>query len=255
MLDEFERYAVYWAPGPLDSLARFGCSWMGWCAETGEPRSRHVTDGFSIGVAALTRQVARHGFHGVIKAPFRLNAGRSRWSVEHELQALADDLIAFPLPKLELAVLDGQVSLAPARPNTRLGVAVAKVQAALRPMAVNEAGDAVDTANADGGELMQLPAGDAHRFHLPLTDRLDLGTAFQLLAELRPRLAPMLDTPRQLGDLALMGDPGGDRPLRILHRFELSNTAAPNWSSSLTCLGPQTLVQMPGTLHEPKLAV
>ncbi|MCH8948156.1 MAG: hypothetical protein IH789_11120 [Acidobacteria bacterium] len=60
--------------------------------------------GVAVDIPAVTRQVWRHGFHAVIKAPFRLRAGRGRFSVEHALDQVIDEIVAFRLPRLRLAV-------------------------------------------------------------------------------------------------------------------------------------------------------
>jgi hypothetical protein len=253
MPDEFERYAVYWVPGRNDGLTRFGSSWMGWCAEMGEPRPRHAAEGLSADIAAVTREVALHGFHGVIRAPFRLRPGRCRWSVERALELAADQLVATPLPPFELAVIGGRLALVPDRPDTALALAVGRVEAAIRPLAddCSATPRAAAGPQAAMGRLRQLPASPAHRFHLPLTDRIDLGAAFSIRDEIALRLEPLLGAPRQFADLALMGDPGGSRPFRVLQRFELHDTLARPASEALPCIGPWTLVPMP---HRPEKA-
>lgn len=260
MPDEFERYAVYWVPGRTDDLAHFGCSWMGWCAERGELRPREATSGLSADIAAATRAISRHGFHGVIQAPFRLRSGRSRWSVENALRLAADQLVAVPLPTLELAVIAGRVALVPDRPDPALARAVARIEDGVGPLAADAPRALRPAASRSAGgteRLQQLPASPAHRFHLPLTDRVDLGTAFRIRAELARRLQPLLDGPHRLTDLALMGDPGGGRPFRVLQRFDLRETPARRGAAVLPCVGPQTLVPMPppGRLQKTEVAV
>ena len=47
-----------------------------------------------------------------------------------------------------------------------------------------------------------------------------------------------------LDDIALMGDPGQDRPLRVLQRYDLCDTPQRRTSSALPCHGPHVLVPM-----------
>jgi hypothetical protein len=79
-----------------------------------------------------------------------------------------------------------------------------------------------------------------------LTDQLGLEIAFEVLQQLEPVLKPILDEPRRMHDLALMGDPGGGRPLRVLQRYELHDGLRRNVSSALPCQGPDVLVPMDG---------
>ena len=69
MMNDFERYAIYWVPAQPDTLCKFGCSWMGWCAELGEPRKRRGIVGLTDDIAAATRRVWRHGLHARIAGP------------------------------------------------------------------------------------------------------------------------------------------------------------------------------------------
>jgi hypothetical protein len=260
MSGEFERYAVYWVPKSSDALAQFGVSWTGWCAEQGAHRPRGEFRGVAADIPAITRQVWRHGFHAVIKAPFRPQAGRGRFSVEHALGRVIDEIVAFRLPRLRLAVIGGSVAaLVPHRDCAALGALVARVGEAMTPLeTANGFAEALAPAPTPDGvvredidSLVQLPAADAHRFHMPLTDRLPLETAFQVMEKLQPLLEPMLDEPRRLNDVALMGDPGEGRPLRVLQRYALSDTAVLLGANPMPCHGPHVLAPM---LNDPMTA-
>jgi hypothetical protein len=251
MAGEFERYAVYWVPKRVDPLAQFGISWTGWCAEQGEPRTLGSFGGFGLNIASITRHTRRHGLHGVVKAPFALGDGRSRFSLEHSLGRLVEESVSFKLPRLELGVVDGRVSLVP-KPNfPALGELVSRIDEALAPLGSGGPASGfaespvtgLGTARArDADAIVQLPAGEAHRFHVPLTDPLGVETAFQVMENLRPILEPALEHPRRIQDLALMGDPGGGRPLRVLLRYDLRDTPLRKASSALPCQGPEMLV-------------
>ena len=69
-------------------------------------------------------------------------------------------------------------------------------------------------------------------------------------------VAPMLSARRQISDLALMGDPGGGRPLRVLERYELRDWPLRRSAGALPCHGPRVLAPMPETRrHEADAAV
>jgi len=261
MSGEFEKYAVYWLPKSTDALARFGTSWTGWCAEQGEHRPRGEFPGVAVDIPAVTRQVWRHGFHAVIKAPFRLQTGHGRFWVEHALEQVIDEIVAFRLPRLRLAVIGGSVAaLVPHQNCAALGTLVARVGEAMAPLdaaphdlaapangfagaqAPALDGHAAGIVGEDIESLVQLPVAEAHRFHIPLTDQLGLETAFEVMEQLRPLLEPMLDEPRRLHDVALMGDPGEGRPLRVLQRYDLRDTPQRRGANPLPCHGPQVLV-------------
>jgi len=259
MSGEFEKYAVYWVPKSADALARFGVSWTGWCAERGEHRPRGEFPGISADIPKITRQAWRNGFHAVIQPPFGLQDGRSRFSVEHALEQVVEESLAFRLPRLRLAVVGGSVAaLVPHQNCAALGALVTRVGGAMAPLGAAAPTNGFAEAQArapapkpdgivieDVESLVQLPVADAHRFHMPLTDQLDLERAFKVMDELRPLLEPMLGQPRWLHDVALMGDPGEGRPLRVLERYELPSTPVLRRAHPLPCQGPDVLVPMP----------
>jgi len=255
MSDGYEKYALYWVPKRTDPLARFGASWTGWCADQGERRSLGEFGGLSVETATITRHCRRHGFHGVIKAPFRLGAGRSRFALEHVLGLLAEDSVAFKLPRLRLAVVGGCVALVPSQASQALGDLVNRVGEVLTPLdaAVSANGFAESTVGtpahasqrsgaATPDPVIKFPTAATHRFHMPLTDPIGPELALEVMEKLQPVLERILQEPRQLRDLALMGDPGEGRPLRLLLRYELRDWPQRGASDALPCQGPQVLM-------------
>jgi putative phosphonate metabolism protein len=108
------RYAIYAAPEPASALWRFGSAVLGYDAATGEEVARRVPPGFTDAEwAALTADPRRYGFHGTLKAPFRLADGRSIAELERAVAALAASLTApAPIP-LSLTRLGGFFALCP----------------------------------------------------------------------------------------------------------------------------------------------
>jgi hypothetical protein len=248
MSDEFEKYAVYWVPKRADALARFGASWTGWCSDHGEHRARGTFGALSVDLATITKRCRRHGFHAVIKAPFRLS--RSRFSLEHVLGRLAEDSVAFQLPRLRLAVVDRCVALVPVQTNQTLIELISQVDQAFAPLDTAPPSDDF-AANGDGApaplgdqvdQVIKFPTAAAHRFHMPLSDSISPELALELIEMLQPVLEPMLQQPRRLHDLALMGDPGEGRPLRLLLRYDLRDWPQRQASRAMPCQGPHVLM-------------
>jgi hypothetical protein len=189
----------------------------------------------------------------VIKAPFSLGAERSQFSLEHVLELLVEASVSFQLPRLRLAVVDGRVALVPSQNSPSLGNLVARIGKALAPLdaatPVNGIAKAVPLAPAPVRDeattvspVIRFPTAVAHRFHMPLTDPLGPELAIEVMEKLQPVLAPMLNEPRQMRDVALMGDPGEGRPLRVLQRYELRDWPLRAASSAMPCQGPHMLV-------------
>jgi len=258
MSDTFKEFAVYWVPDCEDPLARFGLSWTGWCAEHGKSFAGRQLHGVSFDVEAITRTVCRHGLHAVIEAPFRLGAQRSRFALEHVLAVLAETVVGFPLPPLRLAVIGGRVSLMPGPNCTKAAELVTQIHDALAPLGAGaqphgfaEAAPAAYVADGTG-PIVQLPTRAAHDFHMPLTDPLEVHTAFAVLRELEPLLRPVLNEPRRVSDLALMGDPGAGRRVSLLQRYQLREVPLRPAIRALPCIGPDLLAPvLSRPQHEP----
>jgi len=251
MSDDFEKYAVYWVPKRADALARFGASWTGRCAEQGERRVRAVISDLSFDAAAITQRARRHGFHAVVKAPFHLGPELSFFALEHVLGLLVEESVAFQLPRLRLAVVDECVALVPSQGSPVLNELVARSGSALGQL--SEPANGVTTAQAvasardgievgRGDSVVNFPTSATHRFHMPLTDPISPERALELISKLQPVLEPILQQPRQLNDLALMGDPGEGRPLRVLQRYDLRDWPQRNTSGAMPCQGRSVLV-------------
>ncbi len=243
MSDAFERYAVYWVPKRADALAHFGVAWTGWCSDQGELRKLGLFRDLSFEPATVTRKLRRHGLHGLLRAPFALAQGRSLFALETALQQRIDGALSCPIPRFNVAVIGGRVSLVPEECDNRLGTVVDRIDEAIDLLASTRAHARPGFGGPAADDVVQLPSGAAHRFHVPLTDRMDVNDAFRLVAEIEPLVADLLDVPRRLTDIALMGDPGGGRRLRILQRYDLRSTPAPTATSAMPVEGPNTLVQ------------
>ena len=242
MFEDFERYAVYWIPRFPDPLGPFGDSWTGWCAEHGE---RHARSDFP-DLPALTRRLCRHGLHGVIHAPFRLSRERSIFAVEDALDEIAEETVAVRIPPLELAVVEGRVALVPSHASVALTALLDRVASMLEPM-VEPAAEAVDAPalSAGGDSLVPFRSGAAHRFHLPLTDPRPIDEAYRLKEALAPVVAHVLDVPRSVSVISLIGDPAGGRKLRALESYGLLDSPLRPGARVLPSHGPQVLAPMP----------
>lgn len=216
---DYESYAIWWAPRPGTGLAQFGAEWTGWCADRGVVSAGRRAAVSRVAGRCVPGSLGSRGLHASVRSPFRLGPGCSSWALEDALADVAERTEAIRLPSLELTVFDGRVALALSQPDGALSRLVAAVADAVRPFALPlpYAAEPDGAPQPGGGDDASL-----ERFHLPLTDRLDLGRAFEIVAHLGPRLAPILGRRQRIDDLALVGDPGGGRPWRVLQRHALA---------------------------------
>lgn len=260
---DYRGYAIWWVPRVGSALARFGADWTGWCADRGVTTPTPALAAMSRPRAGVPGALARYGLHATVGPAFRLAEGHSAWALEDALAAVAERTLAIRMPRFEPTVLDGRVVLVPARPDeavTRLVTDVAEAIRAfrvpVRPAAVGagggialpgrrEGGAAGGTDGGADGGAVAMPALD--RFHIRLSDRLELGTAHEVVAELEAMLAPVLERSQVLTDLALVGDPGGGRPWRLLDRYELTGEKArtrPTLPDGMDFLGPSLMAPL-----------
>ena len=111
----FERYAIFYTPPPGD-FADFCASWLGWDNRQGRKCAHpQIAD---IDIEKLTQTPRKYGFHGTLKAPFRLAAGTTQDALATATEALAKTLPAFKLDGLVLKHQRGFLAL---RPRGNLG--------------------------------------------------------------------------------------------------------------------------------------
>jgi Protein of unknown function (DUF1045) len=113
------RFAIYAAPGsgpadPAGALLRETAErWLG-RSVTADPVTPAVPDGWTReAVDAITVSARRYGFHGTLKAPFRLAAGRTPDELDDALTRFAAARESVLVPRLRLARLGGFFALIP----------------------------------------------------------------------------------------------------------------------------------------------
>lgn len=204
------RYAVYYTPPPESALARFGAAWFAReasCLDT--PR--------------------RYGFHGTLKAPFRLADGTSEDGLLNAVEAFAASRRTLPGPPLRLAALAGFLALVPSAPFRALDRLAADCVAAFdgfrAPGTEAELARRLSAGLSPREEALLRRWGypyvmDTFRFHLTLTERLDEAE----LDRERALAESMLGGPPPsllVDALTVAVEPADGAPFRSLRRFEL----------------------------------
>ncbi|MEO1599392.1 MAG: DUF1045 domain-containing protein [Pseudomonadota bacterium] len=240
MYDAYERYALYWVPTPDQAISRFGLDWTGWCAETGEYHRRRPVAGAAKTAGLSAGETARHGLHGVLAAPFALAPGRNVWTLEQVIDHVAGASPTIRVPSLRATVIAGRVALVPLRPLEMLDGLIGRTRAALYGLTEREPEPAPSALRVETGNGTTEMTAD--RFHIPLTDQLDAGMAEAKLEVAEALLERLNFAPFRIGDVALMGDPGAGRPLRVLRRYTLAAAEpTPARLGGLETRGPQLL--------------
>ena len=232
-MDEFSRYAIYWAPAP-GLLAQTAAVWLGWDPEAGvAPGASALSDpGFAAqheSLARLTSDPRKYGLHGTIKAPFRLADGVSRQDLSSALAKLCATAAPVVLQGLQLQQIEGFLALTPKGDAAALSALAARVVQDLDPCRapLTEAELArrrPDRLNIRQRELLAL-YGYPHvleqfQFHLTLSNTLTEGEAATLRPLAGRLFLPLLPRPFVIDSLCLFGE-AKDR-FHVLERHALT---------------------------------
>ncbi len=226
------RYAVFYAPPDAGALARFANAWLGWDPVAGQPVAHPPAPPLTaLDVARVTGTPRRYGFHGTLKAPFRLADGAGYDDLVSAVAGLAARLRPVTLPGLALSRLGPFIALTPTGDQTALSQLAERLVVDLDPL----------RAPLDQSELARrrrsplTPRQDAllgrwgypyaleeFRFHLTLTGALSPEEGEQAMTALRPLVAAFEAAPLAIDELCLFADPGDGANFRLVERLPLS---------------------------------
>ena len=224
----FTRYAIYFAPPAGADWTNFATSWLGWDMEAGQTCAHPVIDG--VDVAAVTDVPRKYGLHATMKPPFRLRDGQTLDALSDGCAQLAAVQPPVTLDGLEIARLGRFLALRPLGDETGLNALAAACVRDLDSFRAPAPQAELDRRRANGLSVEQdanlVQWGypyvmEAFRFHITLTGKLDKPALATVQGALHAQLTPLLPTPFQINDLALMGE-AEDGRFHLIHRYALS---------------------------------
>ena len=229
------RYAVYYSPPPESAFERLGAAALGRDARTGETAGILPVDGIANeALDALTETPRRYGFHGTLKAPFRLSEGTTENALLGAVAAIARELPAFHVAEITIGILDGFVALMPASPSVPLNDLAARCVVDLDPFRAPLTAAEIARRNPDA--LTPRQRGylnaygypyvlDAFRFHMTLSSRTDEATAEAIAAARRTDFEAILDQGLTFDGLSIFRQASVSEPFRLLNRYLFGITA------------------------------
>jgi putative phosphonate metabolism protein len=225
---EIQRYAVYYAPRP-GAFAAATARWLGWDPATGTAPEQPELPGIPF-PAVLTAEARRYGFHGTLRAPFRLAEGVTRQVAEETVAGLAASLPPVSCTGLQLESLQGFLAFTPMGCEAALLELAAAVVEATNPLRAPLTEAEVARRRPESLSARQLALlrlwGYPHvmeefRFHLTLTDRLPEYEMPAVRTALQAYFAPVLLSPFVIEDLCLFGQEASGL-FHLLHRYALT---------------------------------
>lgn len=226
------RFAVYLAPEASSALWRFGSAVVGYDAATGQDVTPPSLPGFSAeDWHRLTVDPRRYGFHGTLKAPFRLADGLDEAVLSSAFDALAVSLSPFEMPALVVHPLSAFVALVPPEPLPPLSAlawrAVEALDGLRAPLSDAEVTRRKPERLTERQRIYLDTYGypyvrDEFRFHMTLTGALpepELSRAAAILAEAYGESGAA--QPFTVSDIALYRQDNPDARFTIVRRAML----------------------------------
>lgn len=225
-MNDAARAAVYYVPDPDDPLAEAGARWLGREVESDAPVAQPAIRG----IAEVTAEARRYGFHATLKPPMRLIPG-TRWDdVAAAADALAGRIAPFALPALAIADVHGFLALRETAACPELQAladcCVAELDAFRAPPDAAEL-DRRRRAGLDGAQEAMLRRWGypyvfgTWFFHMTVTKRLDQPARAIWAEAAAANFAPALALPRRVGTIALFTEAGPGAPFRLALRLKL----------------------------------
>ena len=230
------RYAIYFTPSIYDPLSVAAASWLGRNVYSGEAPEAPSIAGFSRQELAFHTAVPRrYGFHGTIKAPFRLHSERSEAALLKALMHFASTATPFEIPRMEIARLGEFYGLAPSVPceqMNHLAAAVVQTFDAFRAPLSDAEIERRDPDRLTASQFSNLHRWgypyvmDEFRFHMTLTGPIHPSLNARFEHALREFFAPLLNEPLKISSLALFIEPEAGAPLRVHSQHPLGKLSA-----------------------------
>ena len=224
MVEEFQRFAVYYAPPEGSDLARAGAAWLGWDADEGAAVT-HPDLGLDL--ARITETPRKYGLHGTLKPPMRLACPAA--SFLDAVETLAQGLAPVAIGTLRLRPLEGFLALLPKPQPQGLTDAAARIVQSLDPCRAPLSEPELARRRAAGLSLRQEDllqhwgypyVMDEFRFHVTLTGRLDPAGMSDALRAAHAWFGPALQMPQTLDALCVFGEDEGGR-FHLIRRVPL----------------------------------
>jgi len=229
------RYAIYYAPRQGEPIARFARSWLGRDPEMDVACPQLEVEGIAPDrLVEITADPRHYGFHGTLKAPFRLADGISEEDFLARLLLFAADRQPIEIERIKLRRIGDFLAFVPWKSSERLNELAADCVRDFDRFRAPLTDKELERRRAGGGlskrhDKLFMRWGYPYvlgefRFHLTLTGALDKperGLVRRTLAELTQTIC---ERPLLVRDLTVFMQEDLSLPFRTLARYPLSGT-------------------------------
>ena len=209
----YTRFAIYFCPEPSSALESFGRHWLGWDLDLAQAVEQPEVTGFDI--EAITERPRKYGFHGTLKAPFRLADGQTLEELSKAADTITAAIAPFEIPKLHVAKIGKFLAIIEAEPCQPLRDMASHIVTAFEPFrapltqADLERRRKSDLTEAQDAHLVKWGypyVFDEFKFHLTLSGPLSPDLQEVVKDEAKRVLGDTLSTPYLCQSISLCAE-------------------------------------------------
>lgn len=223
------RYAIYYTP-ENGSFASAAAAWLGYDCATGCDVVQPKIGGLVRPFADMTSDPRKYGFHGTIKAPFRLADGVTIEDLAQAVKLLAGQCSPVEMPGLQMVNLEGFLAFVPEGDTVELNRLAADVVRSLDPYRASLT--TAEIAKRRPDQLMQRQREllaiygypfvmEEFQFHLTLSGQMTDAEHLIITSAATTHFAGLVPQPFVLSQICLMVEDAAGR-FHVLHRYGLT---------------------------------
>lgn len=227
------RYAIYFTPPREHPLTRAASSWLGRDAFSGLTLPHAERTGLALGeLAYFTAVPRRYGFHGTLKAPFRLSPDFSEEDLVDAAEQFSRRIRPVTIERVTVARLGGFFAIVPQEPNPALSEFAGQVVAIfdrLRAPLTEKEFQRRDPEKLSTSQLRNLQnwgypyVFDDFRFHMTLTGHVEPDDRPRLQAALDRHFSDVLAEPLDIDHLAIFVEREAGAPFEVHSIFPIAS--------------------------------
>jgi putative phosphonate metabolism protein len=228
-MENMNRFAVYYVPEVDSPFAHAAAAWLGWDLQTGRAVAHPTYEDLPHPLADLTKEPRKYGFHGTIKAPFRLIDGASVDDLSDQLNRVAMRHAVVVMPGLQMISLHGFLAFIPSGEGPELNALAASVVGEMDPFRApltqaEIAKRRPDTLTLRQQELLETYGYpfvmEEFQFHLTLSGRLPDAQMAAVARAAAHQFMGVVPQPFRIAELCLCAETEAGQ-FQLVHRFPL----------------------------------
>jgi len=234
-MNQFPRYAIYYAPAPGSDLDLFGAHLLGHDVHSGEDLP--FPEGLEQAVPdwrQLTQDPRKYGFHATLKAPFSLAHHQTEAAVLEACESFAGTSRPIPVVRPVVDEIGGFIAVVPEEPSAALQRLAAdctrEFDCFRAPLTAEDRArrnpSKLTTRRRDHLDRWGYPyVMEDFRFHMTLTGRLPADRQTTILPLLQKRCAEIHLRALSVDRIALLRQGSAESRFQIVRQYALKGSA------------------------------